>query len=462
MRIRESWWLGCVGAALHFVGCGGRTALDFDESLNLGGARATQGGASVGGSFARGGRRMSEGGTLGVGGAAHGGRSGRGGATGLGGRSGSAAGAGGADEGGGAAGALFEAGTGPGGAGGETSVPHDWFVDPNVGNDANPGTRELPFKTLATAAQRAFSQETIWLLSGPVTQVTEPRFAAVVLEPDDSVCGDFTGITLQPGVALRSDTGLSTTLSINGRHGLCATDNALSGLRFERAAPNGYALEFGGGNADLRDVSFSNYSGTDGDLRQSLLVSGDSFVLWTTMPSTQLIADGPAALINQQGRLEIVGGAARLFPTSMGYSQSLFRVQDGATLKFHDVALSGSALDSALDAVVMDGARSDAHPTVEFWDQTTVQGFNFGCRMSARARVVVSQSSFVGQASFSLFLLPNSVGDDARIDVTSSRFEQNNAAMITVAQALTVSIQNSEILNNDTGIEYSPARSPSR
>ena len=68
-----------------------------------------------------------------------------------------------------------------GGAGGSDQPPlsdHDYYVDPKLGSDDNPGTEDAPFKTIEHAAEVAIGGDTIWLAEGGYNWMTEPAFRA--------------------------------------------------------------------------------------------------------------------------------------------------------------------------------------------------------------------------------------------------------------------------------------------
>jgi hypothetical protein len=60
-----------------------------------------------------------------------------------------------------AGGASSTGGLGATGGVGGSVTPSDWYVDPAVGSDQNPGTKELPFKSLGRASKSAVGRQTV-------------------------------------------------------------------------------------------------------------------------------------------------------------------------------------------------------------------------------------------------------------------------------------------------------------
>jgi hypothetical protein len=98
--------------------------------------------------------------------------------------------------------------------GGDAATPSglSLYVDPAAGDDVNPGTREMPLRTIAYAASLAADGDTIWLLDGTYDGSTETRFTGT----DAAPCGSASGIVLPTGVTVRAENPGAAVLSVSG------------------------------------------------------------------------------------------------------------------------------------------------------------------------------------------------------------------------------------------------------
>ena len=303
-------------------------------------------------------------------------------------------------------------GAGAGGSGGEAGASdRDWYVDPVIGRDANPGTRAMPFKTLTHAAEVAAAPGTVWLVRGRFDAAGEPLLEWVDDEAADSTCGALSGIMIPEGVDVRGLSAEAVSISVRGRHGLCARGSNFSNISFERAASDGRLLELDGGSAELRAVSFQNFDGPITDLDSTvgavpvLILRGQSSVDWIAEPARQTLGRGSVASMKDRARLRVVGGEFGIFPSNGAVAQRVFLAVDAAALQLSGVTLRGDT-EHNHEAVLAYGEDPLVLPSVSFTDNSLVEGFTMGCRFARNARVSVADSEFASQSSWALAGIP--------------------------------------------------------
>lgn len=225
-----------------------------------------------------------------------------------------------------------------------------YYVEPVAGDDANPGTEALPFKTIAHAASLAIDGDTIWLEDGSYDWQSEPSFR------------DDVTIHLAHGVQLRAVTPgfvrLFSKVDHFGDGGFAlAGDAQLAGLHFVGFNP---ALRADRGLVVLDDVSFESP--------------------W----DTGICNYGKQALIMLSGTAKTTlrfdeGGGFQ------GYGKCLARLDDDATLDVQGGQISGAGWESPPDyfAVFSTWGRSRLHidgltaqdnllPIIGAWDSSVV------------------------------------------------------------------------------------------
>jgi len=313
----------------------------------------------------------------------------------------------------------------------------------------------LPFKTLTYASQAAAGPGTIWLERGSFDATTEPRLAFVTDEPIASVCGDISGIVIPEGVDVRGLSSESVTISVQGRHGLCARGSSFSKIVFERTSLEGSLLEFDGGSGELRAVSFQNFDGPSGNVTHgplpSLILSAQSSIEWLAEPAEQSLGEGALASLKDQARLRVVGGQSRLFPLHQVSAQALFRVETAAVLQLSAVGLHG-AKDRQHVAVAASGLDPLAMPSVSFTDHTLVEGFSNGCRIARSVRVSLADSEFAGQSFAAVSGIPIFRDDRTSVRIERSTLRENSYGAFVLGNNTTVRVADSVIEGNVGGL----------
>ena len=361
----------------------------------------------------------------------------------------------GSGQGGSGQGGVDQGGAGEGGASGR-----DWYVDPLLGSDANSGTLRSPFQTLTHAAQTATAPGTIWLVQGTFDAALEPRLDLVPEEALDSVCGVQSGILIPNGVDVRGLAQPPVLVSVRGRHGLCARSSDFSSIAFQRETFEGALLEFDGGSAQLRGVSFENFDGPIGPEMHgpipSLNLRGQSALDWLAEPVGQTLGHGAFARLKDEARLRIVGGQSRFFPDNGVGGQVLFHLEGAASLELSGVTLLGEQ-DRGHTAVLAYSADPAAPPTVSFTDHTLVSGFSIGCRFARSARVSVADSEFNAQSTVSLAGIPIGFQDHASLQIDRSALRNSDVGVFLTGENVNVGITDSLIEGNGTGISAAAA-----
>lgn len=330
-----------------------------------------------------------------------------------------------------------------------------------IGSDANPGTLPMPFKTLTHAAEVAAAPGTIWLVRGRFDAAGEPLLDGVDDEATDSACGAISGIMIPEGVDVRGLSAEAVSISVRGRHGLCARGSNFSNISFERAASDGRLLELDGGRAELRAVSFQNFDGPITDLDSTggavpvLILRGQSSVDWIAEPARQTLGRGSVASMKDQARLRVVGGEFGIFPSNGAVAQRVFLAMDAAVLQLSGVTLRGDT-EHNHEAVLAYGEDPLVLPSVSFTDKSLVEGFTMGCRFARNARVSVADSEFASQSAWALAGIPiGSKDTQSSLRIERSIIRESAVGVFVTGTNGTIEIADSLFEANDSGVAAS-------
>jgi hypothetical protein len=297
-------------------------------------------------------------------------------------------------------------------------------------------------------------------VEGTLDASAEPLLDSGADEAVDSVCGDVSGISIPSGVDVRGLAQPPVVISVRGRHGLCARGSNFSKIAFERAALKGPLLEFDGGSAELRGVSFQNFDGdtsTEAGLPvHSLFLRGQSAVEWIAEPPEQTLGQGALASLQNNARLHVVAGQGRLFPPSGITGQVLFRATNASVLQLSGVTLRGDP-QQALGAVLAFSEDPQAVPSVSFADGTLVEGFAVACRFARSAQVSVTDSEFRAQGTMAVLGIPSVGADQASVRIERSTIRNAPAGLFVIGQKVSIHILDSLFEGNDRGIVASVA-----
>lgn len=137
--------------------------------------------------------------------------------------------------------------------GADVAAPRGLFVG-MAGLDSNPGTREQPLKSIATALSRAMPGEYVWLLDGTFDETTDPRLGG----GNAAGCGTLSGIVVPSGVTLAAANAGAATLSVSGSWGLCLAGGTVKDINFKHAPQTGRMIEALEGDNVIEGATFEN------------------------------------------------------------------------------------------------------------------------------------------------------------------------------------------------------------
>jgi len=204
----------------------------------------------------------------------------------------------------------------------------NFYLSP-TGLDTNPGTREMPRKTISAAAAMAGAGDTIWLLDGTWDDTVDPNLFRDCMQP--------TAVFLDRGAVLRAVNPKQA--GINGKgNPLCVRTVTIADIRF-----SGNSVKSIDGQATLENVTLEGPAGCGGSA--AIDVSGTAKITLRNTATASVLGDNKVCavgLARDSAELAVIGGTYFMVANGGASGSGLFASSNSAKLSFDGVTVDGS------------------------------------------------------------------------------------------------------------------------
>jgi hypothetical protein len=341
-----------------------------------------------------------------------------------------------------------------------TRLPKSFFVDPKIGKDTNPGTKSLPFKTLARALSSAIAKDTMRLaigvysaatngerFTGGTQQVLVPAGVTILGTPAEDFTSQLHGGTGQTGLKFQGAATVKNLIVTGFTTGIQATQGVQS-LKNLTLDQNLVGLDLGGSaKATLVGSTVALAPGVainGARVRQQAqfimdggTITGAGPNCEVTVTGVSLFDAGRVTLKNKAFLKDIAGTALSMRGTSKATLTSFATIDRGFS------QLPGCApLPSVL-------ARDSASLTLKKARVFSSAGKNsIGIELESRAPLTLDSAQVKGHSGAGIRTFGN-----AKIVASGTLFDAN---IIGIDAKLTpnasITITGSTVMNNITGI----------